>query len=151
MSARPDPAQLSLLDALAGAAAEQVNGTAPAGDVDGRLRAAVAAAIKESPRTREQIAERMTAELGVTVTVAQLNAWTAESKGGTHRFPASYLPAFCAAAGSLGPLALLVEVSGGWCATRGDRLRVERWAVEERKRALRRQERMLDAALEAMR
>ena len=101
--------------------------------------------------SREEIAGRMAVELGAPVTVAQLNAWTAESKGGTHRFPASYLPAFCAAAGSVAPLALLVEAAGGWCATRTDRLRAERWGVEERKRDLKRQERMLDAAMENLR
>lgn len=148
---RQDPGQLALFEALAGAAAEASGAAPAAADMDVRLRGVLSAAIRSSSRSREQIAELMGTELGVSVTAAMLNAWTAESKGGTHRFPAAYLPAFCKAAGSMAPLALLVESAGGWCATRADRLRAERWGLEESKRELRKRERLLDAALEAVR
>lgn len=147
---RPDPGQLALFEAVA-AAASEASGVSPSGaDMDVRLRGVLAGTMRASSRSREQIADAMAAELGVSVTAAMLNAWTAESKGATHRFPGAYLPAFCKAAGSMAPLGLLIEAAGGWCATKADRLRVERWAIEERKRDLRRQERMLDATMAAL-
>lgn len=42
--------------------------------------------------SRAQVAARMTDFLGVEITVAMLDNWTAPSK--PHRFPAEYLPAF---------------------------------------------------------
>jgi len=67
--------------------------------------------ISQSRLSREQIAERMSDASGQEVTVAMLNAWTAESKR-LHRFPLEFTPAFCRAVGNNKLIeALLKEMS----------------------------------------
>jgi hypothetical protein len=67
-----------------------------------QLRTALALAIKRSPRSRAEIAEIMTALLerpaDKPITVHIVNSWTSETKDRV-RFPAAWVPAFCAAAG----------------------------------------------------
>jgi hypothetical protein len=65
---------------------------------DIELRECLAAAIKRSGTSRDQIADRMTSALGRTVTRSQLNDFTAQEKSSA-RFPAAFIPAFCVATG----------------------------------------------------
>ncbi len=71
-------------------------------NLEARFRAALALAIRRSPRSRAQIAETMTALLerpaDKLITVHIVNSWTSETKDRV-RFPAAWIPAFCAAAG----------------------------------------------------
>lgn len=66
--------------------------------------------IKECHWSREQIALRLSLHAGRTVTVAQINAYTAETK--PHRFPLELLPAWIAATGSRRLLDVIVPLSG---------------------------------------
>lgn len=62
-------------------------------DVGLQLRHLISDLLKASPKTRFEIAARMSELLGHEVSTHQLNAWTAESREGW-RFPLEYLPAF---------------------------------------------------------
>lgn len=62
-------------------------------DVGLTVRHLVSDLLKASPKSRFEIAARMSELLGHEVTKHQLDAWTAESREGW-RFPLEYLPAF---------------------------------------------------------
>lgn len=81
-------------------------------NVDLRLRAVLSEAIRRFAGDRYELAARMSRLLGAEVTKAQIDAWTADSKEHSHRLPAAYLPAFCAALGDWSPLRLLAETGG---------------------------------------
>jgi len=81
-------------------------------NVDVRLRSCVSEAIRRFDGDRYDVAARMSRLLAVEVTKSQLDAWTAESKEHSHRLPAAYLPAFCAAVGDWSPLRMLAETGG---------------------------------------
>jgi len=77
-------------------------------NIQARLRAAMALAIKASRYSRYEIVGRMSNLVNAEITIHQLNSWTAESKDG-HRPPGEYIPAFCVATESFDPLKVLVE------------------------------------------
>lgn len=148
---RRDPAQLSLFAALAGVASEAASAPAASeGTGGGRLRGALCEAIRASGKSREQVADEMGRLVGEPISVAQINAWLADSKGRTHRFPAEYLPVLCQVTGSRAPLALLAEQAGAWLGSQADRLCAERWRVEMEERSLRKRKKLLEATLEAV-
>jgi hypothetical protein len=89
----------------------------------------------------------MSVDLGVQVTKAQLDSWTADSKAHTHRIPASYLPAFCRATNSNHPIELLAQELGLWVADQRHRLLAVRGQLAEQKRQLQQRERALQALL----
>jgi len=62
-------------------------------DIDSEFRAAISADIKACPRSRYQVAARMSELIGQEITISMLNNWTAEAHE-KHRFPAIWLPAF---------------------------------------------------------
>ena len=63
-------------------------------DSDRALRSLIAAAIKRSPKKRLQIAEELTAILGISVTEHMLNDFTSDNKKGV-RFPLLFSAALC--------------------------------------------------------
>jgi hypothetical protein len=63
------------------------------------VRKAMTTAIRESGKSREQIAGEMSVATGMPITLYMLNAWTAESRE-DHRFPLQYAVAFEAVTGS---------------------------------------------------
>lgn len=65
---------------------------------DADVRACIARAMAASGLSREQIADRMTAQLGRKVSPNILNHCAAPSKD-NYRFPLSWVPAFCDATG----------------------------------------------------
>jgi len=112
MTTRTDERQMDLLALL-----EQLGRETPAREpgsmnVDVVLRGALSEAIRQFRGDRYEVASGMSRVLGIEVTKSQLDAWTAESKEHSHRFPAAYLPAFCQVVGSWRPLAILAEVGG---------------------------------------
>lgn len=81
-------------------------------NLDEEIRVHLRRAIKECIYSREEIAERMSSLTGKSITKAQLDSWTAESKR-AHHFPAAYLPAFVMACGVGEIMEFLCQRSGG--------------------------------------
>jgi hypothetical protein len=80
-------------------------------DCDTALRLLIATVLKSHRKSRAQIADEMTALLGVRVTDQMLNCYTAESKE-KHRFPAAFLPALCKATADTRLIAALADKIG---------------------------------------
>jgi len=104
-----DPSQMSLFDSLQIPKAPDL--TPGSLNYSAEFRHAVSEALKRSPRSRYEIAAQMSQLLGVEVSKAQLDSWSAESRS-EWRFPAEYLAAFEAACGSFSLLELLARKRG---------------------------------------
>lgn len=126
-----DTNQLSLFDILKNYH-EQQSIKKPAGsfDIDRTFREAISEALKRCPRSRWEVAGRMSELTGQEITKSMLDSWTAESKE-QHRFPAIFLPAFCEAAGCGEPLKLLGRMVGVFVLPGPDALRAEIRKLEE--------------------
>jgi hypothetical protein len=104
--------QLNIFEAILSLQESQTPSKAPGSfDIDRQFREAISASLKSSPYSRYQVAARMSELCGCDITKAMLDSWTAESKE-QHRFPAIFLPAFCEATGSSGPLKILGKLVG---------------------------------------
>jgi hypothetical protein len=143
VSARnPDPRQQLL--ALPQAAPQP----APRGSLnwDGELRAALSEAIRQSDKSRAEIAVAMEDALGADpnypVSVSTLDAWTAPSRT-DWRFPLLYLPAFIEATGATWLLARLAGKSGHQVVTGEAAIGAELGAVLAQQDELRAKERAL--------
>ena len=99
-----------------------------------RLRQSLSQAIKASNLSRHQIAGEMSHYLGVDITKAVIDAWTAESKD-NYRMPAEYLPAFCRATGCNEPIEIINETAGIFSMPGPDALRseIQKWTETARK------------------
>jgi hypothetical protein len=84
--------------------------SASADDLAGQIRLALARAIRRCRRSAQQIADEMSLRLATRVTPTILYNCTAESH--PHRFPAEWVPAFCAATGDYGVLRVQIEALG---------------------------------------
>lgn len=134
-----DPAQMSLLELLLQSQELRDEPTTEGSLAVGtRLERALSEAIRKSGLSRWEVAGRMSHLLGQEVTKFMLDAWTAESKDG-HRFPASFLPAFCAATGCHEPLRLLAEAAGVFCLPGPEALRAEIQRLDEESKRLHRE------------
>lgn len=131
-SKKIDPRQVTIFDYLERRQAERAAAGPADGtfDIDRRLRDAISKALAGCKLSRFGVAARMSELIGSEVTKSQLDSWTAESKEG-HRFPAAYLPAFCAAVGSTEPLTLLTELCGVFLLPGPAALRAEIHKIEE--------------------
>ena len=115
-------------------------------NVQGVLRAALCGALKRCPLSRWEVAGKMSHFLGLEITKYMIDAWTAESKEG-HRFPAEYLPAFCAATGDSGPLEVLGTAAGMFVLPGPDALRAEIRKIDEQVAELKREKARATAIL----
>lgn len=77
---------------------------------DSVVRGLLADAIKKSEYSREQIADRMSFLLAISVTADMLNNFTANGKM-THRFPLAWMRAFCESTGDWRVLRHIAEES----------------------------------------
>ncbi|OGQ86873.1 MAG: hypothetical protein A2512_04745 [Deltaproteobacteria bacterium RIFOXYD12_FULL_56_24] len=128
---------------------EQRAASAPARlNVVAALHAAIREAIRQAPKSRETIAEEMTALAGQPISVHQVNNWTADSH--PHRIPAELLPAFCQATGSIEPLRLLAEAAGVFTLPGPDALRAEIQKLDEEARHITREKRKRELFLKEM-
>jgi len=75
------------------------------------VRAIVTESIRNSEKSREQIAEELTVLLGERVTVRMLNSYTSEAAE-MHRWPLQYARAFCFAVSDWTLLRAIAERSG---------------------------------------
>jgi hypothetical protein len=97
------------------------------------LRMSLLQDIKESALSRPQIAGEMSHLLGVTVTKAQIDSWTAESKP-QNRIPAEYLSAWCVATKSRRSLVVINAAAGAFVLPGPDALRseIQQWSEKEK-------------------
>lgn len=80
-------------------------------DDDAVVRQAISSAIHACSKSREQIADNMSALLGTRVTVHMLNSYSSEAKQ-LNRFPAAWDRAFCRATGDDTLLICRVQLAG---------------------------------------
>jgi hypothetical protein len=88
-----------------------INGSAGTLNDDLLVRGVITEAIKQSGKSREQIAETMERLLGIPVTARMISSFTAESKE-LHRWPGAWDRAFCSATGDARLLTCRVELAG---------------------------------------
>lgn len=99
-----------------------------------RLKAAMRAAIKDGPLSRDQVVDRMTEICAmdgirsVSVSRPMLDKWTAETA--PHVIPLTLLPVFCQAVGSLAPLAVMTSAVGALLINKED-AKLLAWARAE--------------------
>jgi len=134
------PGQLSLLDLL-----DQIQA---ASALPAALKRMLAEDLTKSSYPRDQVAARMSALLGLPISKAQLDAWTAPTKP-LHRFPVEYLPAFVEASGRHGALRLAAEAAGCRLVVPAE-VRAELARVEDERKRLVQRERVLRGVAEAM-
>jgi hypothetical protein len=87
---------------------------------DQLVRSEITYCIRQSSKSREQIAESMSASLGVRVTAKMLNTYSAGSME-PNRLPTAWLRAFCAAVGH-DALFHAVAAAFGYRAIRGEEI-----------------------------
>lgn len=78
---------------------------------DAMIRSVITRSIRACDKSRDQIADEMTAMLGVPVTASMLNNFSAEAKQ-QHRWPAAWDRAFCQAVGDDTLLVCRVQAAG---------------------------------------
>ena len=123
--------QLSLFDIIKNCQEQQnIKKHAGSFNIDTTFREVISEALKRCPRSRWEVAGRMSELTGQEITKSMLDSWTAESKEG-HRFPAIFLPAFCEATGCSEPLKLLGKLVGVFVMPGPEALRAEIQRIEE--------------------
>lgn len=143
-----DPAQMTLFDLLSQTRAER-DAVAPGRlCISARLMAAVRAAVKQAPKSRETLADEMAELTGADITVHMINSWCAESH--PHRLPAEFLPALCAASGSTEPMQIMAEASGLFALPGPDALRADMQHDLEQKREIDKRIRQKEALIKAL-
>lgn len=140
--------QISLFDLLRAEQAERETREPGRLYCSVKLRAAVVAAIKDAPKSRETIADEMSEMTGTAITIHSLNSWTAESH--PHRMPAELIPAFCQATGSIEPIRILAETAGVYTLPGEDALRSEVQKLREQERRIASERRKRELFLKEM-
>lgn len=108
--------------------------------IDAAIRAIISSALKRCQLDRYEVAAKMSSILGVEITKAQLDSWSAESKE-NHRFPLVYAGSFCQATGGDKALArYMAELCGGYYIEGEDAVRLELGKIEEEKERIARRE-----------
>lgn len=105
-------------------------------NIDVTLCHAVSRSLKAAKLDRNGVAAEMSRLLGVEITKARLDSWSAESKE-RHRFPLPFLPAFIAATGDNAVLRYICEKAGGYFIESEDALRLELGRIAEQEQDLR--------------
>lgn len=86
---------------------------------DAVIRGLLADAIKKSDHSRDEIAERMSFLLAISVSADMLNNFTANGKV-THRFPMAWIRAFCESTGDWRLLQYVGQQSGFMLLSKSD-------------------------------
>jgi hypothetical protein len=126
---RIDTNQFSLFDFLKNYQ-EEPQKQAGSFDIDRRFREGISDALRQCPRSRWEVAARMSELTNTDITKTMLDSWTAESKE-QHRFPAIFLPAFCEAVGNSDALKMLGRLVGVFVLPGPEALRAEIQRLEE--------------------
>lgn len=113
-------------------ASPSTNGKA---SIDAAVRSLISAALKQSPKSRYEVAASMSEILGVEISKSQLDAWSAESKV-EHRFPLVYTAAFCIATADKSLARYLAQMCEGFFIESKEALLLELGRIEEQKEKL---------------
>jgi hypothetical protein len=103
--------------------------------IDAAVRSIISDTLKRCPLSRYEVAARMSEILGVEITKAQIDAWSAESKE-NHRFPLVYTGAFCIATREKTLARYIAQLCGGYFIESEDALLLELGRVEDQKAEL---------------
>lgn len=114
------------------------------------LRGVLSEALKKSPRSRYEVAARMSELLGVEVTRFQLDSWTAESRDGW-RFPFEYAAALEVACDTMCLQELLARKRGCKVLVGADTLKAELGKLELLEAEIRDRRRAIKKHLEGKR
>ncbi len=112
-----------------------------------RLRGCMSEGLKRCICSRFEVAARMSELVGTEITKSQLDSWTAESKE-YHRFPAEYLPAFCAVTGYKKPLRMMARMIKCYLLEGKEALMSEIGQIDQAKKDLVRREKEIRSFLE---
>lgn len=118
-------------------------------NISTRLREELSRGLKQSSYSRYEVASRMSEALGVEVTKSQLDSWTAESKE-QHRFPAEYLPAFCAVTGYKQPLQMMAEMIHCYLLESEEALLAELGKIDQQEKELARKKKAVRELIQTM-
>ncbi|MDH3976449.1 MAG: hypothetical protein OEV42_19465 [Deltaproteobacteria bacterium] len=127
-----NPNQLTIFDMIQ-RAKEKAFTTPPRGGslkIDIEQRHLVSDILKGCRWSRYEVAAKMSELTGDSITKEMLDSWTAESKQ-RHRFPAEYVPAFCAATENKELVEFLCRKIGVFVMPDTDALRAEIKRIEE--------------------
>jgi hypothetical protein len=124
--------------------------TAGKSSIDAAIRAIITASLKKASGSRYEMAARMSEILGVEITKAMLDSWSAESKE-NHRFPLVYTAAFCQAIGDFSLVRYAAELCGGYYIEDEDALRLALGRIHEERERLDRDEGIIRGLLEGKR
>jgi len=144
MKAR-DPLTVDLFDGFFAVPVERGNKPGSL-DIGVEFRHLLSEQIKACPKSRHQIAARMSELVGHEITKHQLDSWTAESREGW-RFPAEYLPALEMALETHEVLAFLADLRGARLSIGREALEAQLGKLENMKDQLRKQEQVLKKLL----
>jgi len=134
------PGQQSLFDIIV--ETEEQRKTAPqpgSMNISSQLRTELSEGLRKSGLSRYEVAGRMSELIDIEITKSQLDSWTAESKE-FHRFPAEYLPAFCAVTSHKEPMRLMARLIQCHLLESEEALLAELGRINQAKRDLARQE-----------
>jgi len=115
-------------------------------NIDLQIRELITQALKRTKLSRYEVAGKMSELLAKEITKAQIDAWSAESKEG-HRFPLSYLPAFCEATGDTTIMKFIAEKCGGFYIENEEAIYTELGRIEQVKKELTEKEKFLKTML----
>ncbi|MDA8082318.1 MAG: hypothetical protein M0024_01505 [Nitrospiraceae bacterium] len=147
-------AQLNIFDLIQEVSQKQAEAaahpqTAGKASIDAAVRHLITDALKRCLLDRYEVAAKMSSILGVEITKAQLDSWSAESKE-NHRFPYIYIGAFCQASGCKALARYMAELCGGYFIEGEDAIRLELGKIEEEKADIANRERAIRAYLERL-
>lgn len=93
-------------------------------NLDLAVRKAITVAVKQSSKSRAQVADDLARLTGHRVSEHMLHSFSSESKEG-HRFPAAWLAAFCVSTRDRGLLQTIVEHAGYRLVTNDEAMLIE--------------------------
>jgi hypothetical protein len=118
-------------------------------NLDAPIRELITEALKRTSLSRYEVAGQMSRLLGKEITKAQLDSWSAESKG-NNRFPLAYTGAFVRVTGNKELLRLVCANAGGFYIENEDALRLELGRIYEEKKELEAKEGLIRNILQTM-
>lgn len=129
-----DARQMNLLDLLRQEQEERAAVRPGRLNLAAAQHAAIKAAIREAPKSRETIADEMSELSGERITVGMINNWTADSH--PHELPGRLYTSFCVATGNTELIRIIAEPTGIFTVPGPDALRAEIQRLDEEGRRL---------------